>query len=324
VSVARAAQPVSVKETVAAARTPARRRCRLALAIGTLAVVASAGAAAQTIDGRFFLSSDSDDFTETRLGIGYAAANGFGVAAGALRYRAPGWSESGAALGATYTDRSDTRDVDASLGVLDLAGRQDLVGSLDFVRRWSGGRALGVALERHVVASRAGIEDHILYNVAALVGDWAFTPIFNVGVAAGLTHFTDGNDRPFLRTRWNLELVAEYGLNGYLKTRSYRNTDPGRPQYYSPERLNEISLGLSARWRATEAVVASLGIDAGEQSTETGHEPIWAAVAGLASPRGAPLRWSVGLLATNTASLFTTQTGAYRYLSLVAQTAVPF
>jgi hypothetical protein len=299
-------------------------RTALAAALGALCLVAAGGVGAQTLDGRFFASSDSDDFTETRLGAGYTAANGFGVAAGALRYRAPGWSQSGASLGGTYFERSDERQVDASLGVLDLAGRQDLIGALDFVRQWEGGRALGLSLERHIVGSRGGIEDHILYNVAALVGDWSFTPRFGVGLAGGLTHFSDGNERPFLRTRWNLELDAEYGLNAYLKTRSYRNSEPGRPQYFSPERLDEASLGLSARWRATEDVVASLSVDAGRQSTDSGSESIWSAFAGVASPRRAPLRWSVGLLATNTANLFTTQTGAYRYLSASAQVAVPF
>ena len=299
-------------------------RTGLAAAFGALCVAAAGAACAQTIDGRFFASSDSDDFTETRVGIGYTAASGFGLTAGALRYRAPGWSESGASLLGTYAERGDARQIDASLGVLDLAGRQDLVGMLDATWRWDGGHALGVSLERFVVASRGGIEDHILYNVAALVGDWSFTPTFNVGLAGGLTHFSDGNDRPFLRTRWNIELDAQYGLNAYLKTRSYRNSEPGRPQYFSPERLDEASLGLSARWLAIEGVVASFSLDAGRQSTDSGNESIWSAFAGLSSPRRAPLRWSVGLLATNTANLFTTQTGAYRYLSATAQVAVPF
>lgn len=307
-----------------AARARSRAAVCVAAILGALCIVAAGAAKAQSIDGRFFTSRDSDDFAETRLGVGYTAANGFGVAAGALRYRAPGWFENGAALAGTYTERSDARQVDAGLGVLDLAGRQDLVGTLDWLRRWADGHALGISLERHVVASRGGIEDHILYNVAAVVGDWAFTPTFNVGLAGGLTHFSDGNDRPFLRTRWNLELQAQYGLNAYLKTRSYRNSEPGRPQYFSPEWLHETSLGLSARWRATEGVVASLSLDAGQQATDGGHEPIWSAFAGLGSPHRAPLRWSVGLLATNTANLFTAQTGAYRYLSLVAQVAVPF
>ena len=35
------------------------------------------------------------------------------------------------------------------------------------------------------------------------------------------------------------------------------------------------------------------------------------------------IRWSVGLLATNTASLLTSQSGAYRYLSATAQLSFP-
>jgi hypothetical protein len=136
--------------------------------------------------------------------------------------------------------------------------------------------------------------------------------------------FTDGNDRPFVRSRWNYAIDERYGLNLFLKTRSYRNSEPGQPQYYSPEWLNEASLGLSSRWRAADPLVISASADAGMQWTDAGDEPIWTAFLGLASPRNQPVRWNIGLLATNTASLFTSQSGAYRFLSLTGQLHIPF
>lgn len=144
-----------------------------------------------------------------------------------------------------------------------------------------------------------------------------------MGLAGGTTYFSDGNNRPFLRTRWNYSVNEQYGLNAYLKTRSYRNSDPDRPQYFSPEWLNEASLGLSSRWLAAERVVLSTWLDAGMQYTSTDNQPIWGAFLGLASPRNAQIRWNVGLLATNTASLLTSQSGAYRYLSAAAQLSFP-
>ncbi len=67
----------------------------------------------------------------------------------------------------------------------------------------------------------------------------------------------------------------------------------------------------------------SAALDAGMQYTNTDNQPIWGAFLGLASPRNAPIRWNVGLLATNTSSLLTSQSGAYRYLSATAQLIFP-
>jgi hypothetical protein len=293
------------------------------LVLAALLAAASA-ASAQFISGSFFYARDSDSFEELRAGAGWTAANGFGVAAGGVRFAAPGWSENGAFLHGTYRENTRQRQVDASIGVLDLAGQLYGVGVMDFVHRWDSGNAIGASLERNVVNSQGGIEDQITQNTAVLVADYPFTPVFNVGLAGGLTYFSDGNTRPLLRTRWNYELLADYGLNAYLKTRSYSNSDPDRPQYYSPSRLNEASLGLSARWLAQERVVVSAAADAGVQATADDSDPIWSVFLGLASPRGEALRWSIGLLATNSSSFLTTETGAYRYLSATARVDMPF
>lgn len=287
-------------------------------------LTAAGAASAQFATGGFYASHDSDDFDEVRVIADATATNGFGAAAGAMYYSAPGWSASGALLAATYKRFDRERQIDASLGAARIDGRTYAVGGADYLHTWAGGNALGAAFERNIVNSRGGIEDGITYNTMAVVGDYVFTPRFNVGAAAGNTWFSDDNQRPFLRTRWNLELVEAYGLNAYLKTRSYRNSDPDRPQYYSPRSLNEVSLGLSARWRPADHVVLSAWADGGMQYATNGNEPIWSAFVGLTSPREAPLRWSLGLLATNTASLFTSQSGAYTFVSLAGQINVPF
>lgn len=296
---------------------------RAAIVLAAL-LAGTAPALAQFASGSFFYSRDSDSFEELRVGAGWTAANGFGIAGGGVRYAAPGWSENGALLAGTYRQSTRQQQIDASVGVLDLAGEIYGVGTVDYLYRWQSGSALGFSLERNIVNSQGGIEDQIVQNTAVLVGDYQFTPVFNVGLAGGLTYFSDGNTRPVLRTRWNYELIADYGLNAYLKTRSYTNSDPGRPQYYSPSRLNEASLGLSSRFLANERVVISAAADAGVQSTSDDTEPIWSVFFGLASPRSETIRWNVGLLATNTSSFLTTQSGAYRYLSATAQVHIPF
>jgi hypothetical protein len=285
---------------------------------------AATAAGAQSVTGTVFWSHDSDSFDEVRVSAGYNGGNGFGLAAGAMRYSAPGWSANGALLAGTYKEEGPARQIDASIGVAQVGEQNYVLGGLEYLARWQAGHALGVSVERQIVNSQGGIEDAILYNSLALVGAHAFSPTFNLGLAGGATFFSDGNERPFLRSRWNYSLDEQYGLNAYLKTRSYRNSEPDRPQYFSPAWLNEASLGLSSRWRASERLVFSAWLDAGMQYTDSGDEPIWSAFVGLASPRHEAIRWNVGLLGTNTASLLTSQSGAYRYFSATAQVQVPF
>ncbi len=288
------------------------------------AMAAASAASAQFATGSFFASNDSDDFDEVRISAGATAANGFGAALGTARYSAPGWSANGTSLAATYKEFGRERQVDASIGVARIEGDNYAVGGLDYLYTWTSGNALGLSLERNIVNSQGGIEDGIVYNALALVGDYAFSPIVNVGAAAGGSYFSDGNQRPFVRTRWNYLLNETYALNTYLKTRSYRNSDPDRPQYYSPRSLNEVSIGLSTRWRAAERVVLSAWADVGRQYTSGDDQSIWSAFVGLVSPHTDPIRWNLGLLATNIASIFTSQTGAYNYLSLAGQINLPF
>lgn len=285
---------------------------------------AACTASAQFATGTFFASHDSDDFDEVRATVGATAGNGFGAAVGTMHYSAPGWSANGTLLAATYKEFGHERQIDASIGAARIDGRDYAVGGLDYLHTWASGNALGLSFERNIVNSQGGIEDGIAYNALALAGDYAFSPVFNVGAAVGGTYFSDGNQRPFLRTRWNYSLNESYGLNAYLKTRSYRNSDPDRPQYFSPSSLNEVSLGLSVRWRASDRVVLSAWADAGMQYASGDDQSIWSAFIGLASPRNDPIRWNIGLIATNSATLFTSQSGAYNYLSLAGQINLPF
>lgn len=285
---------------------------------------AACGAMAQFATASFFASHDSDSFDEVRATVGATASNGMGAVVGTMRYSAPGWTANGTLLAATYKEYRSERQIDASIGAARIDGRDYAVAGLDYLQTFASGNAAGLSFERNIVNSQGGVEDGIIYNALALVGDYAFTPVFNVGAAAGATYFSDGNLRPFVRTRWNYSLNEAYGLNAYLKTRSYRNSDPDRPQYFSPQSLNELSLGLSARWRVSELVVLSAWADGGMQYASGNNEPIWSAFFGLASARNQPIRWNLGLLATNTASLFTSQTGAYNYLSLSGQVNLPF
>lgn len=284
----------------------------------------TAGAAAQEVAGRIDATRDTDDFRELRTTAAYRAALGFGLKAAAVRYRAPGWGESGSVLAATYRRQDAPVQIDASLGAAQLAGHTHAVGALDSMRRLTPSTSVGLSLERDYINSVAGIEEGVTFNSLALVADHAFTARFNVGLAAGTTDFSNDNERPFVRTRWNFELAPSHGLNAYLKTRSYRNSEPNRPQYFSPERLNEASVGLSVRFLAAPRVVLGVAADAGTQHTEAGSQRTWSYALRLASPHREPVQWSIGLQASNAAGVSqTTPAESYRYTSAVVQFNVP-
>ncbi|MBU0748044.1 MAG: hypothetical protein KKB08_01155 [Gammaproteobacteria bacterium] len=290
------------------------------------AVVAFSGslAQAQSVSGGFFASHDSDGFRESKQTLGYAGTSGWGLRAGPLRYTAPGWSASGSVLAGTYKSTNDNRTIDANLGAARVSDTSYLVGGLDYMQRLSASTSAGLSVERDFVNSIRGIENGTHFTALALVLDHAFSERFNVGVAAGSAHFSNDNDRPILRTRWNYSLDERYGLNAYVKTRNYRNTNAYRAEYFSPERLSEISLGLSARFEVAQAFVLSASVDTGQQRIDGGSEPIWQGSVGFASRRRNAVQWFVGLEASNTAPLFAGQTGGYRYTSATARVNIPF
>ena len=292
--------------------------------IAALAVLAACSAQAQSISGAFFASHDSDGFNESKVTLGYANAAGWGVRTGALRYTAPGWAASGTLAAATYKQNDKARTIDASLGAARVAGQDYLVGGLDYMERLSPATSLGLSVERDLVNSIRGIEAGTHFTALAAVLDHAFTERFNVGIAAGTALFSNDNRRPILRTRWNYSLDERYGLNAYLRTRSYHNTNPYRPEYFSPDRLREASLGLSSRFEVAQAVVLSASIDAGQQRIDGASEPIWRGSFGVASRRGDAVQWFVGIEASNSAPLFSGRAGSYRYTSATARISVPF
>jgi hypothetical protein len=292
---------------------------------GLLLATTAAVAQAQSASAELHVSHDSDGLNQRQLTAGFSGAAGWGLKAGAMRFTGPdGWNADGQRLVATYRHESEGVQLDANAGVVKLGSHDRAVGALDVMRKVASASSLGLSVERNLVDSVRGIDAGLVFTSLALVADHAFNERFNVGLAGGSTWFSNDNRRPFLRTRWNASLYEPVGLNAYLKTRSYRNSNPYRAEYFSPERLNEVSLGLSTRLAVAGRAVLSAALDSGQQHTEAGREAIWSVSVGVSSVRDAPLRWSLALQAANTAALFGGDVGNYRYTSLLGQMNVPF
>lgn len=291
---------------------------------GIFWMAATAGVSAQVVTGSLQASHDSDSFNEKKLTTGYSGSVGWGFKVSTLHYDNSEWSESGALLAVTYKKKDTRRQVNASLGVAQVAHKDYLVGDLDYMEKLLPSTAAGLSIERNFVDSVLGIQKGVSYSSVAMVLDHEFTDRFNVGVVLGSTFFSNENRRPIFRTRWNYSLAESYGLNAFIKTRIYRNSSPYRAEYFSPEQLVEASLGLSSRFVVAETFVLSASMDAGQQRIDSESQPIWSASLGVASPRARKIQWMVGVEASNSASLFTSQAASYRYVSAVANINIPF
>jgi len=300
-----------------------------ALAIGAVSAAFGQSADRQAthsaITGDALFSNDSDHFREARGYLGYLFSNGWGLGGGVTYYGAPDWSARGRGLFGQCRSADAQQTLSARVGVMDTDGHTTPTGALDFMRHVTSATSLGVSAERDVVDSIKGIENGLTYDSLALVLDHQFTPRFTVGAVAGAMWFSDHNTRPFLRTRWSYELVQNSGVNAYIKTRHYYDTDPGLGNYYSPRWLGEVSGGLSWRAALSDKAVFFVSADTGRQNTESGGTGIWGARIGLQNHRSRKMQWQVAVETTNNhTSGFSSGGDGYRYTSVTGQLVVPF
>lgn len=294
--------------------------------LGMLPLAATAQAAPlPAVSAGVDASDDSDGFTEFKPWAQYEAASGWGLRAGWQRYALENWSVTGRSLRATHRRQTEQYHWTAQLGVSRTAGHTQAVGLLDAMHRLGDATSVGVSLERDIVNSRRGLEGGLHYNAAMLVLDQQFHPRLSMGVAAGSNWFSNDNRRDVLRTRWTFTLSEDRGWYIYAKTRNYRNSNPYRSAYFSPERLNEATLGLLWRTALTDRLVISAHMDSGRQYIDGAGQPAWSAGLYLSSPQRAAVQWKLGLESSqDQASALRSSAGSYRYTSAVAQLRLPF
>lgn len=299
-----------------------------ALAISTLAHAQSHDAPGVhgALTGDTLFSSDSDRFQEERTNLGYLFSNGWGLGASITYYDAPDWSAVyGRGLYGQYRRHDTQQTIDARLGVMDTNGHTTPIGTVDYMHRVTANTSLGVSVERDVVDSIRGIDQNLMYDSLALVLDHQFTPRLTVGAVIGAMWFSDHNTRPMLRTRWNYELIANSGLNAYIRTRTYSDSNAELGNYYSPSWLNEYAGGLSWRVALGTRAVFFVSGDFGHQNTDGGGANIWSARIGLQNHRSRYVQWQVAVETTNNHAVgFTGGGNNYQYTAVTGRLMVPF
>lgn len=297
-----------------------------ALTVTTLAYAQSDGPRTHgALTGDALYSNDSDHFSEVRTNLGYLFANGWGLGASVTYFDAPDWAAKyGRGLYGQYRLHDGQGSLDARVGVMDTDGHATPTGAVDYMRHITGSTSLGVSAERDVVDSTVGLDKGLTYDSLALVLDHQFTPRFSVGAVAGAMWFSDNNTRPMLRTRWSYELFANSGLNAYIKTRNYYDSNPAQGNYYSPQWLAEYSGGLSWRTALGHSATFFVSADLGRQTTDSGGTNIWGARVGLQNHRSRTAQWQVAIETTNNhAAGFAGGGDGYRYTSVTGRLMFP-
>lgn len=89
-------------------------------------------------------------------------------------------------------------------------------------------------IERDIVETRRGIDRGIYYTFAGTAIDLPLDDRSIFTLVGGLQEFTGANLRTHFRANYIHVLDPERGLSVQLRTRYFRNSDPGEFDYYSP------------------------------------------------------------------------------------------
>ncbi len=300
-------------------------KCLWILTASLALACAQSAAAAPHISAGIDASDDSDGFQEFKPWTQYEADNGWGLRAGWQHYSQDNWSGTGRSLYVTHNTQKNSWSSSARIGLNRSAGHEHVLGIWDGMYQLSRTTAAGLSAERDVINSQRGLQQGLLSNTAIAVLDHEFHPRISLGLAAGSTWFSDTNRRDILRSRWTVTLNENQGWYLYASTRHYRNSEPYRSAYFSPERFREAALGMMWKKAVTDHIVIKAYADAGSQYIDDDRQGLWHAGLHLSSPHHSKIQWKAGFtISKDHASLLGGSSRSYRYTSAIASVSLPF
>jgi hypothetical protein len=130
----------------------------------------------------------------------------------------------------------------------------------------------------------------IIRTTSTLTADYAVGRYGFVALG-GRSHYSDGNDRDFLRSKWYYVMSEEHGISVYFKTRNFANSEDRLSvsevadqlvadqiemrsntyllgSYYSPTDYGQYSIGLGLRKRVARGQVLAGYIEQGRQDAD--------------------------------------------------------
>lgn len=120
------------------------------------------------------------------------------------------------------------------------------IGDMNFNYHYNKNMILSLATYGDVVNSTNAMQEQIVFNGYALTIDY-YNKYGGMAANIGQMYFSDGNVRDMV----NLKIFADIrdGLNIYLRTRQYGDSEPNNGIYWSPEMYSRYGLGIGFRQR---------------------------------------------------------------------------
>jgi len=304
-----------------------------ALLAFTISACASAALAATEYRpfavGGFDLSRDTDDFRSEiySAGGGMYLNDGnkdrFGYRHIESHYSSPGFSmhgEADALFGSVAFGEKQSTEVSGELTHSRLENDKD---------RWLGwGQVtatptalsnIEVRYETNWVDSRNALDRGIAYQALTVAGDYQFTDRFDLAGVIGRLNFSDDNERSLYRAKATYLISETYGVNMYVRSRRYSNSDPYSGNYFSPDRYYDYLGGIGIRKRLSFVRGTVVGnIDWGRQSVDGVESPARTWQIRVESWVGQRFTYSIGTGFNATAGVGGGDDYEYRYTSASA------
>lgn len=174
-----------------------------------------------------------------------------------IRRDAPGWAK---------------ENIEADGGT--VAGERDVIfGNAELKLLMTDSLTIGVAINRDVVDSAYSLQNGIEFTTYSADLDLLLTEELTFTSIVGLTKYSDGNDRMFVKNKLIWSFAPEYGISTYAKLIYQRDSKGGSIYYTSPDSANEIALGLQLR-RPNNGLVYTAALEVGYNTENFATESI--------------------------------------------------
>ena len=232
---------------------------------------------------------------------------------------------------------SYAKNVDSKLGANDgsLNGsRNVLIADAELRFQFTDKINGGVSFSTDIVESLRSIQTGTTYTYVGADADFVLVENVNFNINVGDIYFSDGNNRPLVRSKLSWTFLPEYGISTYLRTKNQTDSNPGSSNYYSPETLAQQAIGLQIR-RLLNGLVYSAGAEYGEeqvnvfsrasQSSSRSSTPIYAWRMGVQTNpvKNAGITYGASLTGSNTSAINGGDQD-YRWYGLYSWLKIPF
>jgi hypothetical protein len=232
-----------------------------------------------------FLSTDSEGFSATKLGVAYLPLYTYGDQHSGIQYQwnsysQNGWTAEGNQLGiSTKSINPQTAlGYNINLNLNEIKGYSLLTTDSYYAFQAASSTRAEVFLSRDRVETQNSINNGIYYTLGGLSLEQQLTNRLVGIITAGNMYFSDSNTRPFFRVRAIYDVFPEYGITAQLRYRQYRDTNTNVPNnYFNPDNYKEAMAAVGLRrfvngWRL--AALLGFGRQQVNQDPSTGTQLI--------------------------------------------------